>query len=172
MRKGLLCGFFLLVKVGGLTDEGVHLTCVDLGGWGVIDKGDGCAVVVGGSLARGSLHGISDFGSSVSVAEHVDITVVETDEDDDLGVHHGGDETEELGLEAGVVDFKVGLHGLAAEGALGGVLQLAHVAGAVDVVEALSVDHHDVALQHSEVLVGGSVGRQLGKCDTLSLRAI
>ena len=93
----------------------------------------------------------------------MDVAVVEANKDDDLGVHHGGDEAEELWLEAGVVDFEVGLHGLAAEGALGGVLQLAHVAGTVDVIEALSVDHHDVALQHGEVLVGGSVGRQLGE---------
>jgi len=84
----------------------------------------------------------------------VDVAVVEACQHDGLGVHHGGGEAEEPGLEAGVVDFEVGLHGLAAEGALGGVLQLAHVAGAVDVVEALSVDHHDVAFQHGEVLVG------------------
>jgi len=122
----------LVVKVGGLADEGVHHACIDLCGGGVIDKGDGRAVVEAG-------------------------------EDDDLGVHHRGDESQQFGLEARVVDFKVGLHGLAAEGALGGVLELSHVAGAVDVVEALAVDHHDVPFQDGEVLVGVSVGRQLGE---------
>ena len=124
--------FINFIKVGGLADEGVHLARVDLCGWGVIDKGDGCAVVVGNSLAGGGFHGISDFGSSVSVAEHVDIAVVEAGEDDGFGVHHGGDEAEQFRLESGVEDFKVGFHGLAAESALGGVLQLSHVAGAVD----------------------------------------
>ena len=124
--------FFNFIKVGGLADEGVHLACVDLCGWGVIDKGDGCAVVVGDSFVGGGLHRISDFGSSVSVAQHVDITVVEACEDDGFGVHHGGDEAEQFQLESRMEDFKVGFHGLAAESALGGVLQLAHVEVAVD----------------------------------------
>ena len=153
----------MVVKVGGLSDEGVHHAGIDLCGGGVIDKGNGCAVVVGDGLAGAGLHVLADFRAAVGVAEHVDVAVVESGEDDDLGVHHGGDEAQQFGLEAGVVDFKVGLHGLAAEGALGGVLELSHVAGAVDVVEALAVDHHDVPFQDGEVLVGVSVGRQLGK---------
>jgi hypothetical protein len=36
----------LVVKVGGLADEGVHHAGIDLCGGGVIDKGDGRAVVV------------------------------------------------------------------------------------------------------------------------------
>lgn len=153
----------MVVEVGGLADEGVHHAGIDLCGGGVIDKGDGRAVVVGDGLAGAGFHVLADFRAAVFIAEHVDVAVVEAGEDDSLGVHHGGDEAEQLGLEAGVVDFKVGLHGLAAEGALGGVFQLSHVAGAVDVVEALAVDHHDVPLQDGEVLVGGSVGRQLGE---------
>jgi hypothetical protein len=39
----------------------------------------------------------------------VDVAVVEAGEDDDLRVHHGGDEAEQFGLEAWVVDLKVGL---------------------------------------------------------------
>lgn len=155
--------FINFIKVGGLADEGVHLARVDLGGGGVIDKGDGCAVVVGDSFAGGGLHGISDFGSSVSVAQHVDIAVVEACEDDGFGVHHGGDEAEQFRLESGVEDFKVGFHGLAAESALCGVFQFAHVAGAVDMVEPFSVHHHDIALQQGEILIRGSVGRQLGQ---------
>ena len=36
-----------VIEVGGLSDEGVHLARIDLSGGGVIDKGDGRAVVVG-----------------------------------------------------------------------------------------------------------------------------
>ena len=153
----------MVVKVGGLADEGVHHAGIDLCGGGVIDKSEGCAVVVGDGLAGGGLHVFADFCATVGITEHVHVSVVEAGEDNGFGVHHGGDETEQLGLEAGVVDFKVGLHGLAAEGALGGVLEFPHVAGAVDVVEALAVDHHDVPFQDGEVLVGVSVGRQLGE---------
>ena len=124
--------FINFIKVGGLADEGVHLACVDLCGWGVIDKGDGCAVVVGDGLAGGGLHVLADFCATVGITEHVHVSVVEAGEDDGFGVHHGGDEAEQFRLESGVEDFKVGFHGLAAESALGGVLQLSHVAGAVD----------------------------------------
>jgi len=124
--------FFNFIKVGGLADEGVHLACVDLCGWGVIDKGQGRAVVIGDSLARAGLNIVADFSATVSVTQHVDIAVVKTGEDDGLGVHHGGDEAEQFRLESGMEDFKVGFHGLAAESALGGVFELTHVAGAVD----------------------------------------
>ena len=124
--------FFNFIKVGGLADEGVHLACVDLGCWGVIDKGQGRAVVVGDSLARAGLNIVADFSATVSVAQHVDITVVEAGEEDGFGVHHGGNEAEQFRLESGMEDFKVGFHGLAAESALSGVFQFAHVAGAVD----------------------------------------
>ena len=41
---------FLVVEVGGLSDEGVHLAYVDLGGGCVIDEVEGGAVVVGDGL--------------------------------------------------------------------------------------------------------------------------
>ena len=153
----------LVVEVGGLSCEGVHLARVDLSGGCVIDEVEGGAVVVGDGLAGGGLNGVPDFGTSVVVAQHVDVAVVEAGEDDGLGVHHGGDEAEEFRLESGMEDFEVGFHGLAAESALCGVLQLAHVAGAVDVVEAFAVHHCDVAFEDGEVFVGVSVGRQLRK---------
>ena len=153
----------LVVEVGGLSDEGFHLARIDLGGGCVIDEVEGGAVVVGDGLAGGGLNGVADFGTSVVVAQHVDVAVVEACEEDGLGVHHGGDEAEEFRLESGMEDFKVGFHGLAAESALGGVFEFAHVAGAVDMVEPLSVHHRDIALQQGEVLIGGSVGRQLGQ---------
>ena len=124
--------FFNFIKVGGLADEGVHLARVDLCGWGVIDKGDGCAVVVGNSLAGGGLHVFADFCATVGITEHVHVSVVEAGEDNGFGIHHGGDEAEQFRLEAGVIDFKVGFQRLAAESALCGVFQFAHVAGAVD----------------------------------------
>ena len=99
----------MVVKVGGLADEGVHHACIDLSGGGVIDKGNGCAVVVGDGLAGAGLHVLADFRAAVFIAEHVDVAVVEAGEDDGLGVHHRGDEAEQFGLEAGMVDFKVGL---------------------------------------------------------------
>ena len=99
----------MVVKVGGLADEGVHHACIDLCGGCVIDKGDGRAVVVGDALAGAGLHGLADFRAAVCDAEHANVAVVEAGEDDDLGVHHRGDETQQFGLEAGVVDLKVGL---------------------------------------------------------------
>lgn len=153
----------MVVEVGGLADEGVHHACIDLCGGGVIDKGDSRAVVVGDGLAGAGLHVLADFRAAVFIAEHVDVAVVEAGEDDDFGVHHGGDEAEKSGLESGMVDFEVGLHGLAAEGALGGVLEFTHIAGAVDVVESFAVHHGDVAFEFGKVLVGGPVGRQCRK---------
>ena len=91
----------MVVKVGGLSDEGVHHARIDLCGGGVIDKGDGCAGVVGDGLAGAGLHVLADFRAAVGVAEHVDVAVVEAGEDDDLGFHHRGDEAEQFGLEAG-----------------------------------------------------------------------
>lgn len=153
----------MVVEVGGLPNEVVHRSAVDLGCRGVIDERDGCAVVVGHGLAGGGFHVFADFSAAVCVAEHVDVAVVEAGEDDDFGVHHGGDEAEKSGLESGMVDFEVGLHGLAAEGALGGVLEFTHIAGAVDVVESFAVHHGDVAFEFGKVLVGGPVGRQCRK---------
>lgn len=99
----------MVVKVGGLADEGVHHAGIDLSGGGVIDKGNGRAVVVGDGFAGAGLHVLADFRASVGVSQHMDVAVVEAGEDDDLGVHHRGDEAQQFGLEAGVVDFKVGL---------------------------------------------------------------
>ena len=118
----------LIIKICGLPCEGVNVARVDLGGGGVIDEGEGRAVVVGDGLAGGCLHRVAYLGAAVCVAQHVDVAVVEACQHDGLGVHHGGDEAEELGLEAGVVDFKVGFQRLAAESALGGVFQLTHIA--------------------------------------------
>ena len=86
-----------------------------------------------GGLADEGVHipGV-DLGGRGVIDEVKGGAVVKTGEDDGLGVHHGGDEAEQFRLESGMVDFKVGFHGLAAESALGGVLQLSHVAGAVD----------------------------------------
>lgn len=81
-----------IVQVGGLPNEVVHRSAVDLGCRGVIDERNGCAVVVGDGLAGGCLHVFTDFGTAVGIAEHVDVAVVEAGEDDDFGVHHGGDE--------------------------------------------------------------------------------
>ena len=84
---GLGCHGFV-VEVGGLADEGVHHAGIDLCGGGVIDKGDGSAVVVGDGLAGAGLHVLADFRAAIGIAEHVDVAVVETGEDDDFGVHH------------------------------------------------------------------------------------
>ncbi len=102
-------GGLFSIKVSGLADKGVHCANIDLGCGSVIDECDGRAVVVGDALAGAGLHVLADFRAAVCVAEHVDVAVVEAGEDDDLRVHHGGDEAEQFGLEAWVVDLKVGL---------------------------------------------------------------
>ena len=92
----------MVAKVAGLSVKGIHHTGIDLCSGGVIDKGDGRAVVVGDGLAGAGLQVLADFRASVGVAQHVDVAVVESGEDNDLGVHHRGDEAEQSGLEAGV----------------------------------------------------------------------
>ena len=59
----------MVVEVGGLSDEGVHLARIDLCGGGAKDKGDGRACVVGDGFAGGCLHGVAYFSDAVGVAQ-------------------------------------------------------------------------------------------------------
>lgn len=132
-----------LVFVFGRRERGVgadqpgHRARVDLRGGRVIHELEGGSVVVGDGLSGGCLHSVVHLGASVVVAEDVDVAVVEAHQDDQFAVHRGGNHTEQLGLESGVEDFEGGAQRASSESALRGVLQFAHVVGAVDMVEGL-----------------------------------